>query len=51
MDIANDSPRDFLVAPSLIVEVISERSEIIDRRERMRAIYEDVALLDAEFVE
>jgi Uma2 family endonuclease len=40
LDIANDSPRDFLVAPRVIVEVLSESSEIIDRREKMRAYFQ-----------
>lgn len=36
-DTAPDAPRDVLTAPILIVEVLSESTENIDRREKMRA--------------
>ena len=42
-DIADSAPRDYLTAPALIVEVLSETTENIDRREKMRAY----ALLDS----
>jgi Uma2 family endonuclease len=51
LDIANDSPRDFLVAPSLIVEILSESSEVIDRREKMRAYFQLDSLLEYVLVD
>ena len=36
-DTAAAAPRDYLTAPALIVEVLSETTENIDRREKMRA--------------
>lgn len=36
-DTAADAPKDYLTAPSLIVEVLSVSTETIDRREKMRA--------------
>jgi Uma2 family endonuclease len=36
-DTAASGPRDYLTAPALIVEVLSETTENIDRREKMRA--------------
>ena len=42
-DTTKAAPRDYLTAPALIVEVLSETTENIDRREKMRAY----ALLDS----
>ena len=42
-DTTKAAPRDYLTAPALIVEVLSEATENIDRREKMRAY----ALLDS----
>lgn len=36
-DTAADAPRDYLTAPTLIVEVLSPSTETVDRREKMRA--------------
>lgn len=36
-DTAADAPKDYLTAPSLIVEVLSAGTETVDRREKMRA--------------
>jgi Uma2 family endonuclease len=43
LDTAPAAPRDYLTAPALIVEVLSESTESIDRREKMQAY----ALLDS----
>lgn len=43
LDTAPDAPKDYLAAPALIVEVLSESTENIDRREKMQAY----ALLDS----
>jgi Uma2 family endonuclease len=37
LDTAPDAPKDYLTAPALIVEVLSESTEAIDRREKMQA--------------
>ena len=36
-DLARDAPKDHIESPSLIVEVLSPRTEAIDRREKMLA--------------
>lgn len=36
-DTAADAPKDYLTEPALIIEVLSESTESIDRREKMRA--------------
>ncbi len=36
-DTGADAPKDFLTEPTLIIEVLSESTESIDRREKMRA--------------
>ncbi|TAN35437.1 MAG: Uma2 family endonuclease [Verrucomicrobia bacterium] len=36
-DTSPSSPKDYLTAPSLIVEVLSPTTETVDRREKMRA--------------
>lgn len=36
-DTAADAPKDYLTEPTLIIEVLSESTESIDRREKMRA--------------
>ena len=42
-DTVADAPKDYLIAPALIVEVLSESTESIDRREKMHAY----AMLDS----
>lgn len=46
-DTAASGPRDYLTAPALIVEVLSETTENIDRREKMRAY----ALVDSRMAQ
>jgi Uma2 family endonuclease len=36
-DTAADAPKDYLTAPRLIIEVLSDSTETVDRREKMRA--------------
>lgn len=51
LDIAHDSPKDFLIAPRLIVEVLSDSTENIDRREKMLAYFQLESLQEYALVD